>query len=108
MLLWLQGLIQGWFSTSRILPRSWDGTGRDHRSPWEVEWSGLQDAASESLFCRVSRQELTVQLPDDTVNDHVLLPRKSYSAQLHGVFFFFLGLQVWHVEVPRLGIKSEL
>ena len=23
-------------------------------------------------------------------------------------FFFFLGPQVWHVEVPRLGVKLEL
>ena len=23
-------------------------------------------------------------------------------------FFFFLGLQVWHMEVPCLGIKLEL
>ena len=23
-------------------------------------------------------------------------------------FFFFLGLLLWHIEVPRLGVKSEL
>ena len=23
-------------------------------------------------------------------------------------FLVFLGLQVWHMEVPRLGVKSEL
>ena len=23
-------------------------------------------------------------------------------------FFFFLGPQVWHMEVPRLGVQSEL
>ena len=24
------------------------------------------------------------------------------------LFFFFLGPQLWHMEVPRLGLKSEL
>ena len=24
------------------------------------------------------------------------------------IFFFFLGLHLWHVEVPGLGVKSEL
>ena len=24
------------------------------------------------------------------------------------ILFYFLGPQVWHMEVPRLGVKSEL
>ena len=24
------------------------------------------------------------------------------------LFFFFLGLHSWHVEIPRLGVESEL
>ena len=24
------------------------------------------------------------------------------------IFFFFLGLHLWHVEVPMLGVESEL
>ena len=24
------------------------------------------------------------------------------------ILFFFLGLQIWHMEVPRLGVQSEL
>jgi len=25
-----------------------------------------------------------------------------------GAFIFFLGLHLWHMEVPRLGVKLEL
>ena len=36
----------------------------------------------------------------------VLLP--SQGPLLKSYFFFFLGLHLWHIEVPRLGVKSEL
>ena len=32
----------------------------------------------------------------------------SFSFFLSFFFFVFLGLNPWHVEVPRLGVKSEL
>ena len=33
------------------------------------------------------------------------IPRNKFYQDL---FFFFLGLHKWHMEVPRLGVKSEL
>ena len=38
----------------------------------------------------------------------LLKPRKHYSFCFFFFFFFFLGLQMWHMQVPRLGVKSEL
>ena len=32
----------------------------------------------------------------------------SYFLSLSLSFFAFLGLNLWHMEVPRLGVKSEL
>ena len=34
--------------------------------------------------------------------------KKSGARAALGFFFFFLGLTVWHVQVPRLGAELEL
>ena len=39
---------------------------------------------------------------------HVLCPENETRTSGGIFFFFFLGLHLWHMEVPRLGIKSEL
>ena len=41
--------------------------------------------------------------------DLIFLAVGSYSFDLFfSFFFFFLGLQLWHMEVPRLGVRWEL
>ena len=35
-------------------------------------------------------------------------PKPSSAFFFFLTFLFFLGLHLWHVEVPRLGVKSEL
>ena len=44
------------------------------------------------------------------------LINKDFSSEIEAIFsflslfffFFFLGLHPWHMEIPRLGVKSEL
>ena len=37
-----------------------------------------------------------------------LVPTPSFSKSHSVLFFGFLGLHLWHMEVPRLGVPSEL
>ena len=40
-------------------------------------------------------------------NKSVLVKEKG-NQEFFFFFFFFLGLQMWHMEVPRLGVSLEL
>ena len=35
-------------------------------------------------------------------------PHNNWGRVGRAIFFFFLGPHLWHTEVPRLGVKSEL
>ena len=35
-------------------------------------------------------------------------PKEHYFLVTSNFFFFFLGLHLWHMEVPKLGVELEL
>ena len=49
-------------------------------------------------------------MPDGTLHGHVCAFIYVYHIQtiLSFFFFVFLGPHLWHIEIPRLGVKSEL
>ena len=51
----------------------------------------------------------------DATSDILLLPKEKSSftsiclqVKIHIIFFFFLGPQLKHMEIPRLGVELEL
>ena len=53
----------------------------------------------------MSKQLLHRPWEENVVKSWVPLVPKT---MLHFFFFFFLGTHPWHMEVPRLGVESEL
>ena len=93
----------------RLAPRAWLegrwGQGQD-RAPRPSQWLSQLSRSERGSWqgLRQQRSQLLATPPQDGVGG---VKRKGGCPKASS-FFAFLGLQVQHVEVPRLGVESEL
>ena len=84
---------------------------REHRAVGRAAWGSAPQELLASCPFYPGRWSCLSCLPSHPYPCHQRPPCWAAWQQLCGIFFFFfcfLGLHLWHVEVPRLGVKSEL
>ena len=82
---WLE-TVQSWIACFRLL-----------------EWKILESLLTIKPFCRYSFLKCFI-----IVDLQCCVNFCCTTGILFFFFFFFLGLHLWHMEVPRLGVESEL
>ena len=70
------------------------------RTPYkDVDWRNFKNTKKRSKI-----KSLCIEIN----GKNVIYSWEEIILTLNLFFFFFLGPHLWHVEVPRLGVKSEL
>ena len=63
---------------------------------------------SSWIFVKFVTAEPQWELPKSLFKSSLVIDLLKVSFFLSFVFFFLLGPHLWHMEVPRLGVQSEL